>query len=199
MGRRGIYAYVHNDPLNRTDPFGLCDDPSSCGGSSNQVIGSSGSNPIQLAMGGGSGCPVGGGEICQDIETVQHPSGGGGGAVDQLGPSNLGQPQSDFVGPPASSFSGSLSAPLEPPAGVPPRNPPGVINGVPYSGHALDQMQNQGIPSSVTNQAVQSGTPTPSVRFPGTTTYYDPVNNVSVMRDNSTGTVITVTPGKVRP
>jgi RHS repeat-associated protein len=34
-----LYAYVHNDPLNKTDPSGLCDSPQGCGGgSSNQLI-----------------------------------------------------------------------------------------------------------------------------------------------------------------
>jgi hypothetical protein len=38
---RRFYAYVGNDPINRVDPTGLCDNPSGCGGgSSNQLIGS---------------------------------------------------------------------------------------------------------------------------------------------------------------
>jgi hypothetical protein len=32
-GRR-IYAYVGNDPINRVDPTGLCDNPAGCGGGS---------------------------------------------------------------------------------------------------------------------------------------------------------------------
>ena len=102
-------------------------------------------------------------------------------------------------GAPASSFSGRSSTPLEPAGQSPPRNSPGQFNGTPYSGHAFDQMQNQGIPPSLVDQAIQSGIPTPSIRYPGTTNYYDPVNNVTVVRDATTGNVITVTPGRLRP
>jgi RHS repeat-associated protein len=37
-GGTNLYAYVHNDPLNRTDPFGLCDNPQGCGGSSDRLL-----------------------------------------------------------------------------------------------------------------------------------------------------------------
>jgi len=32
-----LYAYVHNDPLNLTDPLGLCDNPQGCGGAGSIV------------------------------------------------------------------------------------------------------------------------------------------------------------------
>lgn len=38
-GGANLYAYVGNDPLNQTDPFGTCDNPQGCGGSSNQIMG----------------------------------------------------------------------------------------------------------------------------------------------------------------
>jgi hypothetical protein len=95
--------------------------------------------------------------------------------------------------PPASSFVGSQRAPLQATAG-PPRNSPGEFNGVPYSGHAFDQMQNRGIPPHVVDRAVRTGIGRPG-KEPGTTRYYDPVNNVSVIRDNRTGNVITLRSG----
>jgi RHS repeat-associated protein len=60
-----LYAYVGNDPLNLTDPSGLCDNPQGCGGgSSNQQ---SAATVIQLAAAGdlqcqgfSSGCQNGG-------------------------------------------------------------------------------------------------------------------------------------------
>jgi filamentous hemagglutinin len=119
---------------------------------------------------------------------------GGGGSGGKSGGS-LSAPE----GPPASSFGGSRSNPLTPPAGTPPRNPPGSVGNVPYSGHAFDQMRDRGIPPSVTNNAILNGIPIPSQRFPGTTGYYDPDNNLTVITDDKTGTVITVIPGQVRP
>jgi RHS repeat-associated protein len=43
-GGTNLYAYVHNDPLNLTDPLGLCDNPQGCGGN------------IQLAAAGDLRC-----------------------------------------------------------------------------------------------------------------------------------------------
>jgi RHS repeat-associated protein len=65
IGYRGgvnLFAYVDNDPLNRVDPLGLCDDPQACGGG-----GTSGGNVqvAQAAMGlcvlGPAGCAAGAG------------------------------------------------------------------------------------------------------------------------------------------
>ena len=99
----------------------------------------------------------------------------------------------EIPGPPASSFSGSLSNPLQAPLG-PPRNLPGEFNGQPFSGHAFDQLQNRGIPPSVIDQAIRNGIPNPG-NTPGTTRFFDPTNNLSVVRDNATGNIITIRPG----
>ena len=88
---------------------------------------------------------------------------------------------------PASTAAGSLRTPLKSPAGVPPINSPGEFNGVPYSGHSLDQMMNRGIPLSAADQAVKDGLPTPSRRYLGTTNYYDQINKITIMRDDKTG------------
>jgi hypothetical protein len=76
-------------------------------------------------------------------------------------------------GPPASSFHGRKRFQLQAPAG-PPRNPPGELNGVPYSGHAFDQMQNRGLLPSVIDNVVRSGLRR-SGNEPLTTRYYDPI------------------------
>jgi RHS repeat-associated protein len=69
-----------------------------------------------------------------------------------------------------------------------------TINGIDYSGHALDQMQGRGIMPSVVENALQNGTKLPG-NMPGTSVVYDSVNNVSVVINNTTGKVITVIPG----
>ncbi len=108
-----------------------------------------------------------------------------------------GVPAAGGYGAPASSFAGSSRLQLQSPAGAPPRNDPTTVDGIPYSGHALDQMQNRGLFPSVTGQAIQTGLQGPG-NWSGTNVFYDPVNNVSVVRDNTTGNVITVIPGDNR-
>jgi hypothetical protein len=97
-------------------------------------------------------------------------------------------------GAPASGFSGNLRFQLQSAAGVPPRNDAATIHGIPYSGHALDQMQNRGLFPSITNHAIRSGSKALGDR-PNTSIFYDPTNNVTLMRDETDGTVITVIPG----
>jgi hypothetical protein len=106
-------------------------------------------------------------------------------------------PAAGGYGAPASSFNGNSGFQLQSPAGVPPRNDPATIDGVPYSGHALDQMQNRGLFPSVTGQAIQNGLQGLS-KVPDASVSYDPVNNVSVIQNNLTGNVITVLPGDRR-
>ena len=77
----------------------------------------------------------------------------------------------------------------------PTRNVAEVINGRSFSGHALDQMQNRGIPLSVVEQALTKGTPFAGKR-PGTQGFFDAVNKIRVIINSETGNVITVIPGK---
>jgi RHS repeat-associated protein len=70
-------------------------------------------------------------------------------------------------------------------------NDPATINGLDYSGHALDQMQSQGIVPSVVMNAIEHGIPLPG-KTSGTVAYYDPGNNVFVVQNYSTGNIVTV-------
>jgi RHS repeat-associated protein len=111
-------------------------------------------------------------------------------------PARRGGPREDTECPPASSYSGSRRSQLQEPSGVPPRNSPTNINDIPYSGHAVDQMQNRGIPPSAVEQAIKQGEPLSRAGRNDRIYYYDSLNNITVPVDSTTGTVITVIPGK---
>jgi hypothetical protein len=76
-------------------------------------------------------------------------------------------------------------------------NAPTTIGGRPYSGHAIDRMQQRGIPPSVVENTIQHGHVGPG-STPGTVVHYDPVNNVSVVVDPATRRVVTVSNGDLR-
>lgn len=72
-------------------------------------------------------------------------------------------------------------------------NQPATIDGLQFSGHALDQMQGRGIPLSAVERALRVGEIIPS--RDGTTMFYDAANNVRVIQAAS-GRIITVGFGK---
>lgn len=96
---------------------------------------------------------------------------------------------------PATGFSGHRGFELHNTPLQAVRNVPEVINGRSFSGHALDQMQNRGIPLLVVEQALKGGTPFAGNR-PGTQGFFDAVNKIRVIINSNTGNVITVIPGK---
>ena len=153
-------------------------------------------NPLKWTDPRGLMDPVG----CSGTEGADCDTGGHVPGRSVVGPSS-GLPQgepAEAAGqcPSASGYSGSLRSPLSEPSDVPPRNTSGEYNGVPYSGHAFDQMQNRGIPPSVVEQTLGNGTPSPG-KFPGTTQYYDSTNNITVVTNSGSGKVVTIIPGKV--
>lgn len=72
-------------------------------------------------------------------------------------------------------------------------NQPATIDGLPFSGHALDQMQGRGIPLSAAEKVLRVGEIIPS--RDGTTMFYDAANNVRANQAAS-GRIITVGFGK---
>jgi hypothetical protein len=85
---------------------------------------------------------------------------------------------------------GRQGSPMEVPRGT---NVPAVIDGMSYSGHALDQMQGRGLTPTIIKSVVQKGITYPTRE--GTVGYYDPVANVRVIKSEADGRVITVIPG----
>jgi hypothetical protein len=90
---------------------------------------------------------------------------------------------------PASAPTGTKGSPIRVPRGT---NSPETISGRDYSGHALDEMQSDGITPSVVEEVIQQGQASQGNK-PGTTQYDDSKNGVRVVVNSNTGTVITVT------
>ena len=71
----------------------------------------------------------------------------------------------------------------------PPANARRTIEGRTFSGHALDRMQEQGIPSSAVENAIQYGEKSPARN--NAERFYDKTNNITVIVDKNSGLVIT--------
>ena len=76
--------------------------------------------------------------------------------------------------------------------GEPPINDPANINGRDYTGHAIDRMQGRGIPPSAVENTINTGQTGPG-NTPGTTTHYDPVNNITASQTRRAGLLRCVT------
>ena len=72
------------------------------------------------------------------------------------------------------------------------------IAGRPYSGHAVDQMQNRGIPFSAVENTISKGNRSFSKRDFGKHIYYDRTNDVSALVNSESGNVITVGYGELK-
>ena len=98
--------------------------------------------------------------------------------------------------PSASTFVGRRGAPLARASIQPLRNVDSIIEGRTFSGHALDQMQDRGLVSSVVENAVRTGTRTPDP-IVGRYRFYDAVNDFTVVAEGSAGErIVTVFQGK---
>lgn len=74
-------------------------------------------------------------------------------------------------------------------------NTPTTIRGRQYTGHALDRMQERGFTPTVVDNAIRPANQRAG-RRPGTTEFYDPVNQILVVTSDSAGRVITVRGGR---
>jgi hypothetical protein len=124
---------------------------------------------------------------------------GAGGNPDQVVQIPAGEPMyvppdhpKPFEDPPASAPVGRSGDPIEIQRGT---NAPAAIEGLLFSGHALDRAQGRGIPPSAVQDTISNGRASTGKR-PGTTDYYSPANNVTVTVDTLTGRVVTLRQGK---
>ena len=92
---------------------------------------------------------------------------------------------------PEGGFSGKKGWELKNPKFQPAKNSATNINGRLYRGHALDQMQNRGVPPSVVESTIQSGEIVNVNKNIGTVEYFDPVNKIKVVL-NEREEVVTV-------
>ncbi|BAY62588.1 YD repeat protein [Calothrix brevissima NIES-22] len=76
-------------------------------------------------------------------------------------------------------------------------NSPANIRGRDYTGHALDEMQSDGITPSTVENIIQTAQSVPGKKF-NTTAHYDPINHITVITDTPTGRVVTVSRGRIK-
>ena len=74
------------------------------------------------------------------------------------------------------------------------RNKPTIIDGIKYSGHAIDKMQARGIVPSVVEETIKNGFTKKD--FLGVSHYYDSKNNISVIMNSKTSKIISIRYGK---
>ncbi|MBI2742633.1 MAG: DUF4258 domain-containing protein [Chlamydiales bacterium] len=94
--------------------------------------------------------------------------------------------------PPNVGFSGKKGWELKNPKFQPSKNTVTTINGRTYRGHALDQMQNRGIPPSAVEHTIEKGEILNKKNL-GTTEYYDPVNKIKVVLNDQQEVVTAIT------
>ena len=95
----------------------------------------------------------------------------------------------------SNGFLGHKGFELKNPSYQPLKISPATIQGRPYSAHALDQMQNRGFTPSVIEQTIKKGSYSAGKK-PGTMTYYDSANDVTVVLNNECR-VITISYGEI--
>jgi hypothetical protein len=199
-----LYIYVGNDPVNGTDPEGT--HTFTCTIQQQRVTScthsNDGSSSVTLVVRGVN--PDGSitrmsrviGDTNGDIGSYSELSSRISAGIQQMtglrASVTVGEPQqrAALPSPIAASPMGRSGNPIRVQPGT---NTPTTINGREYTAHALDQMQGRGIPSSAVENTIRTGRST-SGNTPGTTRYYDPRNNLSVVT-NSRGGVVTVRPG----
>jgi hypothetical protein len=103
-----------------------------------------------------------------------------------------------IIPPPGEGFTGKKGWELKNPEYQTTRNVVTSINGRIYRGHALDQMQNRGIPPSVVEQTIEKGKMVKTNKDFGTVEYFDEVNGVKVVLNDREEVVTAIIMGKAK-
>ncbi|GAB7032572.1 hypothetical protein AB0G35_29805 [Streptomyces sp. NPDC021749] len=83
------------------------------------------------------------------------------------------------------------------PDGKTAKNAPATIHGRPYTGHALDRMQQRGFMPSVVEDTIRNGEAVPG-KIPNTTAHYNHAEGMTVITNTETGRVVTVSGGIIK-
>ncbi len=199
-----LYAYVHNDPVNKTDPNGeqaadfIMDQRNAALASfakDNPAV----AIPAAAFVAGAAAIQLGGLALANPVAATEFAVGAGeftmGDAAGAgLGLGGLAAAADNLAGGlargagdvPASTPTGSRGSPMDVAPGT---NAAGSVGGREFSGHAFDQMQGRGIPPSAVENAIATGSSSLG-SSPGTTVFNDTTNGVSAVV-NDQGRVVT--------
>jgi len=159
-GGINLYAFCGNNPVNRIDPWGFCGEGGNSqqgdtDGTADDPLINNYTNGVDWWIHHARLAARDGNVAIQQTNCILDTVGGmgvgamGGGGAGESGGGGAGQDAGE-----ASTPIGSQKVPMVVPKGT---NTPTNINGIPYSGHALDQMQGRGLMPSVVKDAVENG------------------------------------------
>ncbi|WP_435393417.1 RHS repeat-associated core domain-containing protein, partial [Henriciella pelagia] len=200
-----LYAYVGNDPVNMTDPTGMCSEENSgsgilCGFEDwltskiePMVEGAMESAGVDVVPEGQRDPNGVYGHEADPNTPIEEASAIAGrvaeAGAERMNPLGAIKPIKKAIDDiPASTPVGRRGSPMDVTPGT---NAPGSVGGRDYSGHAFDQMQGRGIPPSAVENAIGTGARSAG-RTPGTSVFRDGTNGVSVVVDDASGRVVTV-------
>jgi len=141
-----------------------------------------------------SGTPYLGGEIAAQVEKGSGILYHGGGYQVAIGPEQKLNQVGDAIAITGTSPTTPVGSMRNPLRVVPGSEAARNIGNRYFTGPALEGMHSNGIPSTVVEDAIATGQQEAG-SLPGTTRYYQPTNNVSVVVDTKTQNVVEVHPG----
>ena len=185
-GGLNLYGFASGDPVNFSDPFGLCppadDNPYDCPGRMGAFVMLGQMAPqinreVAMFLPGNLASAAGGMVLGKAVSLVAGALRGGAVAA--------GAEAAEEVGASARTPVGSRRSPMHVPRGT---NAPTEIAGRRYTGHAIDQMQGRGITPSMVEETITQGAQ--SAGHSGASVYQLPGIKIVVNPSGSVKTVI---------